>query len=144
MRTIVFYDMEFTTWPGALDNDWAEDWQHREVVQIGALRFDLDKMQALHEFDVLVKPVLNPELSDLFIELTGITQKDVNEKGLSFPDAYHLFTTFVGHDKTCCYGWDARVMRENLVLIAREGTAPRAPLRTSGGPARSRWRSGPW
>ncbi len=113
-RTIVFYDTEFTTWPGAMENDWSEPGQYREIVQIGAVRFNLDTLEEEDEFDILVKPVKNPVLSDFFISLTGITQKEVDEKGAAFPDAYRLFTSFIGEDKTCSYGGDSSVIRENL------------------------------
>ncbi|MDE2336304.1 MAG: exonuclease domain-containing protein [Alphaproteobacteria bacterium] len=113
-RSVVFYDTEFTTWPGAMENGWREPGQYREIAQIGAVRFNLDTMREEDEFDILVKPVKNPVVSDFFTELTGIAQKDIDEKGVSFPDAYRLFTAFIGADKTCCYGRDADVMRENL------------------------------
>ncbi len=113
-RTVVFYDTEFTTWPGAMENDWSEPGQYREIVQIGAVRFDLDTLEEGDEFDILVKPEKNPVVSDFFTGLTGITQKEIDENGVPFPDAYRLFTAFIGADKTCCYGWDAGVMRENL------------------------------
>ncbi len=117
-RTIVFYDTEFTTWPGALESNWGAPGQYREIVQIGAIRFNLNTLEEEDEFDILVRPVKNSALSDFFTELTGITQKEVDEKGVSYPDAYRLFTAFIGADKTCCYGWDAKVMRENLALHA--------------------------
>lgn len=113
---ITFYDTEFTTWEGAYENDWAEDWQHRELVQIGAVHFDLDTLKELDEFLVFVKPVKNPELSDLFTNLTGIQQMDVDQQGLDFPEAYQQFKDFIGDTKNACYGWDAKVMRENLAL----------------------------
>lgn len=111
---IVFYDTEFTTWEGALQSDWGGPGQFRELVQIGALRFDLDTLEEQEEFLILAKPVKNPQLSAFFTELTGITQEEVDRDGLDFPDAYHAFRLFVGRSPTVCYGWDARVMRENL------------------------------
>lgn len=113
-NTVVFYDTEFTTWEGAMENDWSAPGQYREMVQIGAVRFDLDTLTEVDEFQLLVKPVKNPVLSDFFCELTGISNEDVVKTGLSFPDAYHAFLAFVQGDRTACYGWDARVMRENL------------------------------
>lgn len=113
-NTVVFYDTEFTTWEGAMENDWSAPGQYRELVQIGAVRFDLDTLTEVDEFQLLIKPVKNPVLSDFFCELTGITNDEVAKDGLSFPDAYHAFLAFVQGDRTACYGWDARVMRENL------------------------------
>ena len=116
MSDIIFYDTEFTTWEGALDRDWSGPNEYREMVQIGAIRFDLDTLTEKEEFLVLIKPVKNPVLSDFFTQLTGITNDDVAKDGLSFPDAYAKFLAFTEGDPTSCYGWDARVMRENLVF----------------------------
>ncbi len=113
-KTVVFYDTEFTTWEGAMENDWAGPGQYREMVQIGAVRFDIDTLQEIDEFEILIKPVRNPVLSDFFCELTGITHDEVALNGVHFPDAFHAFIAFVQSDPTACYGWDARVMRENL------------------------------
>ncbi len=111
---ITFYDTEFTTWEGAMERDWSGPGEYRELVQIGAVKFDLDSLQELEEFLVLVKPVKNPVLSDFFTQLTGITNKEIAKDGLPFPEAYKQFRRFMGEAPNACFGWDARVMRENL------------------------------
>lgn len=118
MTSIVFYDTEFTTWPGALESNWGEPWQHRELVQIGAIRFDLETLEEIDELDILIKPKLNPALSPYFVNLTGITQDAVDNKGLSFPEAYRLFTAYIGDLEASSYGPDDIVVRENLALHA--------------------------
>ena len=115
-RIITFYDTEWTTWEGARENNWGESWQHRELVQIGAIRFNLDTLKEIEEFLVLVKPTKNPKLSNRFVELTGIKQTDVNQNGLSFSEAYRAFTAFISTSKSSCFGPDATVLRENLTL----------------------------
>lgn len=112
--TVVFYDTEFTTWEGAMENDWSLPGQYRELVQIGAVRFDLETLKTHAEFLILVKPVKNPVLSDYFIDLTGITNEAVQKDGLDFPDAFAKFAAFVGDAPTACFGNDDGVMRENL------------------------------
>lgn len=112
--TVVFYDTEFTTWEGAMENDWSLPGQYRELVQIGAIRFDLGTLKGLEEFLVLVKPEKNPVLSDYFTALTGITNEEVTKDGLDFPEAFARFTAFVGNAPTACFGNDDRVVRENL------------------------------
>lgn len=113
-RTVVFYDTEFTTWEGAMQADWSLPGQYRELVQIGAIRFDLDSFTETDEFQILVKPVKNPLVSDYFTNLTGITNADISSHGVSFPDAWHAFIAFVQGNATACFGGDAGVMRENL------------------------------
>lgn len=114
--TIVFYDTEFTTWEGAMERDWKGPGEYRELVQIGAVRFNLKTLEEHEEFLILIKPKKNPVLSDFFVKLTGITNDEVAKDGLDFPAAYKKFREFLGSDPHACYGWDARVMRENLVF----------------------------
>ncbi|MDE1152365.1 MAG: exonuclease domain-containing protein [Micavibrio sp.] len=119
---VVFYDTEYTSWEGAMDNDWKGPGQYRELVQIGALRFDLDTLEAKEEFLILIKPVRNPQLSAFFTQLTGITQADIERDALDFPDAYRAFRAFAGACPTAAYGLDARVVRENLGFNAMPDT----------------------
>lgn len=113
-RTVVFYDTEFTTWEGAMQANWSLPGQYRELVQIGAIRFDLDRLQEIDEFQILIKPVKNPVLSDFFTQLTGIGNDDLAREGVPFPDAYHAFIAFVQGDMASAYGDDDAVVRENL------------------------------
>lgn len=118
--TAVIYDTEFTTWEGAMDSGWAEDWQERELVQIGAIRVDIESLEIMDRFDEILRPVINPVLSDFFIELTGITNEDVAEKGLEFPVAFEKFIDFVKDDTIYAYGKDAEVLNLNCELHKRE------------------------
>ncbi|MDY0008188.1 MAG: 3'-5' exonuclease, partial [Bdellovibrionales bacterium] len=113
-RTVVFYDTEFTTWEGAMQANWSLPGQYRELVQIGAIRFDIDRLQEIDEFQILIKPVKNPVLSDFFTGLTGITNDHLALEAVPFPDAYHAFIAFVQGDMTSAYGQDDSVVRENL------------------------------
>ncbi len=113
---VIIYDTEFTTWEGAMQSNWGEDWQHREIVQIGAVRFDTEKMLELEAFDILIKPSINNELSDYFSKLTAITQEQVDNLGLSFADGYQEFKNFIGDAKIFSYGRDHTVIEENLKI----------------------------
>lgn len=115
-KEIVFYDMEFTTWEGAKENRWSGPGQHREIVQIGAVRFDVDTLEEKESFEVFVRPVINPVLSDFFVRFTGISNEQVKAEGLSFEAAFTRFTEFCGDRLKVCYGWDNDVMRENCRL----------------------------
>ena len=117
--TVVILDTEFTTWKGALENNWGEDWQHREIVQIGAVKVDVDTLEIKDKFDRLVLPEINPLLSDFFIELTGITNEQVQMNGIPFEEAFEKFTNFVDNDTAYCYGWDGDVFEENVHLIGK-------------------------
>ncbi|MBC3983380.1 exonuclease domain-containing protein [Streptomyces sp. AC536] len=113
MSTFVIFDLEFTTWPGALGQDWAAPGQLREIVQIGALRLR-DDLTVAEEFEVLVRPVVNPELSPYFTGLTGITQEEVDRDGLSPAAALGDFLTFCRGQSVLSYGNDMVVLGENV------------------------------
>lgn len=120
---IVFYDTEFTTWEGALERRWSGPNEFREVVQIGAMRIDASTLEPVASFDVLVKPVKNPVVSDYFTALTGITQAAINDNGLDFIDALAQFCDFISASPAAAYGNDAGIIRENMGwhgLSARE------------------------
>ena len=63
MKYIVF-DTEFTSWEGSMENNWSREGEHRELVQIGALKISDGKI--IDKLDILVKPQINPILSDYF------------------------------------------------------------------------------
>ncbi|MEQ8335371.1 3'-5' exonuclease [Nisaea sp.] len=94
--TIVIFDLEITAWQGSLARNWSGPGEFMEVVQIGAVKLDAAMpMAELSSFEVLVKPVKNPVLSDYFIELTGISKEDLARHGLSFEEALIRFADFV-------------------------------------------------
>ena len=93
---MVVFDLEYTAWDGSLANNWSRPGEHREIVQIGAVKLDAtDGMVELDSFECLVMPKNNPILSDYFIELTGITQDRVDSHGVSFSEMLSLFEAFV-------------------------------------------------
>jgi hypothetical protein len=50
------------------------------------------------EFDAVVRPVHNPELSGFFVELTGITPDEVERRGTGFAAALNGFAKFCDGD----------------------------------------------
>ncbi|MET7333550.1 exonuclease domain-containing protein [Nonomuraea sp. NPDC005650] len=113
MSTFVIFDLEFTSWPKALEQDWAAPGQLREIVQIGALRLTED-YSVVEEYEALVRPVANPQLSTYFTELTGITQEAVDQDGLSPAAALGDFLGFCRDQSVLSYGNDMVVVGENV------------------------------
>ena len=111
----IIVDTEYTTWEGALESGWALPSQHREIVQIAAIKVD-ENFNEIASFDVLVIPKINPTLSDLFIELTGITQQMVTSNGLPMPDRLPQFVEFCGTHPVICMNADEAVFRENCQI----------------------------
>lgn len=117
MEKAIIVDTEYTTWPGALESGWREPGQHREIVQIAAIKID-ENFQEIESFDVLVRPTINSDLSPLFVELTGITGTMVETKGKSFTEQLGAFYNFCekGLLPLICMNADEAVFRDNCSL----------------------------
>ncbi|MFF8395243.1 exonuclease domain-containing protein [Streptomyces sp. NPDC016172] len=113
MRTFVVFDLEFTSWQGALEQDWGAPGQLREIVQIGALRLCED-FSVAEEFEAVVRPVTNPRLSAYFTGLTGIDQERVDREGVEPAEALGGFLGFCRGQSVLSYGNDMVVLGENL------------------------------
>lgn len=111
MSGTVVYDLEYTTWEGARDRGWTGPGEHREVVQLGAVRLDDGA-----ELSLLVKPRLNPVLSDYFTQLTGVTQERVEAEGIGFEAALARLEAFAAGAVLVSNGADEAVLRENCRL----------------------------
>jgi inhibitor of KinA sporulation pathway (predicted exonuclease) len=117
----VIYDLEYTSWEGAEARGWSGPGEFREIVQIGAVKLaGLSEQLELESLDILVKPRLSPTLSEYFIELTGITQADVETKGLPFEEALRCFAGFAAGCKALSNGGDDEVLATNCSLHGLE------------------------
>lgn len=116
-KPFIVMDTEFTTWPGAMDRDWSNPDEWRELVQIAAVKIDpAQGFKEVDTFDVLVKPQWNPQLSDYFCDLTAISQEDVDTKGLLFNQAAEKFAQFVKGSDVWSYGGDEKIFWENCLF----------------------------
>lgn len=116
---IILFDTEYTAWEGSQARKWSEPWEHREIIQIAAVRLALcDGEPETDRMEVLVKPKLNPELSPYIQRLTGIQQASVDQVGVSFQEAFSRFYDFCeqGRLPLFCWGDDPGVLRENFAL----------------------------
>ena len=130
-QTVILCDLEYTAWEGSHARRWSEDWEHREIIQIAAIRVTAnEEVVESGVFDVLVKPRHNPILSPYIIELTGIEQAMLDAQGVSFPEALAAFYDFCkqGHNPLFCYGDDPGVFAENCTLNGVELPAFRAGI----------------
>lgn len=116
MAQVVVFDLEFTAWPGSMEHRWLRPGEYREVVQIGAVKLDTHNLRQTSEFNVLVKPRLNPELSSYFEELTGITNGTLAAEGVDFAPAYRAFVSFTAGWPIAAFGRDDLVLVDNLAL----------------------------
>jgi inhibitor of KinA sporulation pathway (predicted exonuclease) len=116
MPSITIFDLEYTAWECSMARSWLTPGEFREVVQIGAVRLDADSFAVKAEFEVLVRPRFNLELSPYFETLTGITRDQVAARGVDFRTAYDRFLAFAGDCPIAAFGRDEVVLEENLRL----------------------------
>lgn len=106
-KRFVLFDLECTTWEGAAARGWSGPGEHREVIQMGATLTDTERFTEQFHSKCLVRPRINPVLSDYCKNLTGITQEELDQKGIDFAIFLRMFSGL------CCdfeiYCFDNRV-----------------------------------
>lgn len=121
-REFILFDTEFTADEDSQRYRWSRPGEHREIIQIGAIRVrDLSETASFMRY---VQPQRNPVLSGFIMSLTGITQADV-DSGDTFPDACAAFVEFVGATPAFCWGADVDVFDENGMLAGDPRRLPR-------------------
>src|SRR5262245_51903025 len=73
MAQLLIVDLEATC-----DTDQRVPRSAMEIIEIGAVRVDLDSFGVIDRFQCYVRPAINPALSRFCTELTGITQAQVD------------------------------------------------------------------
>jgi inhibitor of KinA sporulation pathway (predicted exonuclease) len=121
---LTVFDLEFTAWECSMAGHWLKPGEFKEVVQIGALRLDRMTFSILEEFDRLVRPRVNRTLSPYFEKLTGITNAQLQERGVDFRDAYADFLAFASEGPVACFGGDGKVLEDNLRLYGLKSMRP--------------------
>jgi hypothetical protein len=116
MNEIIIYDLEYTTWHGAIERNWSKENEIREITWIAAILVDVNTLQEIDSLDCIIKPTMNPVLSEYFIDLTGLTQQKVDKKGISFFEGVREFQRFVNSRPIVCHGGDTVVFLENFQL----------------------------
>ncbi len=81
---ILVIDVEATCWPGPSPTG-----QESEIIEIGVCPLDVATGMPLEKRSILVRPERS-KVSEFCTELTGLTQKQVTNKGISFERACAL------------------------------------------------------
>jgi inhibitor of KinA sporulation pathway (predicted exonuclease) len=71
-------DLEFTCWEDSLGTDWADPARPAEVIEIGLAAYDVVARTVTGSFTTLVRPRVNPILSDYCHELLHIPQCEID------------------------------------------------------------------
>src|SRR5262249_34374245 len=82
------------------------------------VKLDADSLKTVGEFQMLVRPRVNPVLSDYLVALTGITNEQLQTHGVDFITAYRAFLDFCGDARLWAFGRDDLIFETNLKLYA--------------------------
>lgn len=116
-KNIVLFDTEYTSWEGSRERGWSKSNEHKEIVQIGGIILETQNFTEVSSFNVYVKPVFNPVLSEYFINLTAITQEVVQSRGIDLTSAYAKFVDWSSGIDSYSFGHDEKVIIENFGLL---------------------------
>ena len=108
---IIVWDVEMTAWEGSHDRDWNGEGEYKEIIQIGAIKVDTETLTEIESFNLLVRPTVNPILSNYIQKFTGITQNDIDTQGVSPQGAVSQLFSWAGD--VPFYSW-GRLDREAL------------------------------
>jgi inhibitor of KinA sporulation pathway (predicted exonuclease) len=123
--TIIVFDTEYTAWDGSLARGWSGPGEFREIVQIGAVRLDTATFEESGALDVIVRPVMNPALSDYFKDLTGLTDDRIRAEGVTLAEGVDRFREFIGVTQlVLANGNDLRVIDWNCRYLEMACTLP--------------------
>lgn len=77
---------------------------NKETIEIGAVRICRDTGKELGRFESVVRPVINPVLTEFCTGLTGISQAEVDAAD-TFPHVYERFLEWAGTDVAYWGSW---------------------------------------
>lgn len=117
---LVIFDTEFTAWAGSSERNWSEPWEHKELIQLAAVKLAVSEagLAVIASFNELIRPAINPQLSEYIVHLTGITQTMLTDMGVDFPSALEAFYQFCQQGQLASFAWghDANILADNCQL----------------------------
>ena len=97
MKKYIIFDLEATCWED-------KNIKPNEIIEVGAVALN-EKLEIIDTFDMFIKPIVKPTLSDFCKELTHINQSDV-DNAKSFKEVINAFEKWCGSDvKLCSWGF---------------------------------------
>jgi hypothetical protein len=120
---LILFDAEFTAWPGSLASNWSRPGEVREMFQWGlvhAKKTSEGKFIEVAAASIYIKTVLVPELPEYSVNLTGVTQQQLDKEGIPFKQALaRMFEfSYQGSIPVLSYGSDRNVLAENCSLLS--------------------------
>ncbi len=109
----IYLDLEYV-YPGMTKESGRPSDKHlRQIVQIAAILFDHNKGEEVGSFNILTFPAYEKKLPSFFIELTGISQEDLDKNGISFELGLEKFVNFCQDYEIWIFDKDENVLRQN-------------------------------
>jgi inhibitor of KinA sporulation pathway (predicted exonuclease) len=122
---LVLMDCEWTCWEDSQATRWADAARPPEIIEVGLAAFDVCASRAVATFTALVRPRVNPKLSDYCRTLLHIGQDEIDRApGFAVVTAWVAdwqVTYGIGEVSTCAWGSYDRV------LLAEEARRARCP-----------------
>ncbi len=115
-QIIVVRDTEYTSWKWAWENNWSEEWQHKELVQIGAVKWNTASQETEDEWMQFFLPRINNKLSGYFCDLTKITQEEIDTKWEDFESGVMKFFYWCWELPLYSWGNDWDILYHNQKL----------------------------
>jgi inhibitor of KinA sporulation pathway (predicted exonuclease) len=117
VKKFIIVDLEWTSWKGNylgknFEIEKRKNWQKKEIIQIGAIKFN-KYYKILDTLNLYVKPHFNPILSNYITNLTNITNKLIEKKGLKFIKANKELIKFSKDCTLLSNGIDGQVLKKN-------------------------------
>ena len=116
----IIFDLEFTAWEGSKERNWSRKGEYREIYDIGAVLVAGKNYEVKNTFRQLVTLELVPSLPQYSVDLTGITQKDIDTNGILFSEMLKKFEAFVDNRDIYAWGHDGDILQENCQLKSVE------------------------
>ncbi|HTI72666.1 MAG TPA: 3'-5' exonuclease [Candidatus Limnocylindria bacterium] len=114
---LIVVDLEATCWK---DGNLRE---RQEIIEIGAVRLSADTRQLGDSFSLLVRPTLEPVLTDFCKQLTGIRQEEV-DSAESFPVVFERFLAWTGSGPYRLASWGGYDLKQLNLECTRHQTPP--------------------
>lgn len=113
----VFVDTEYC-YPGMKKTDpRPTEKDQRQIVQVAAVLYDMEKGVEAASFDMLARPTYEKQVTPFFIELTGITQEQINASAYDFSEVLQMFAAFCSDYPVWTFEKDEEVFRQNCHYI---------------------------
>ena len=118
MKDYTLVDLEWTSWKNNyygkfLEKEKRKKWQKKEIIQIGALKFDRN-YKIKNSLETIVKPKINKKLSKHMTNLTSLSDEILEKKGIDFLKAFKKFKKFSKNTYVFSNGHDGKVLKKNL------------------------------